>query len=77
MADRRLVLAPVRGSRSTRGRRPEPRASGRSSTVCSLVEAFGWERSVLARRQLDALEAAFVTEPKSGRLRDRLVRSWA
>ena len=42
-----------------------------------LVEAFGWDRAVLARRQLDALEAAFVTEPKRARLRERLVESWA
>ena len=42
-----------------------------------LVTAFGWERSVLARRQLDALEAAFVTEPTRARLRERLVESWA
>ena len=42
-----------------------------------LVEAFGWGRSVLARRQLDALEAAFVTEPKRARLRESLVGSWA
>lgn len=41
-----------------------------------LVDAFGWERSVLARRQLDALEAAFVTEPKRARLRERLLESW-
>ena len=42
-----------------------------------LVEAFGWDRAVLARRQLDALEAAFVTEPERARLRERLVESWA
>ncbi|MCY4631237.1 MAG: hypothetical protein OXE75_10215 [bacterium] len=30
-----IVRGPVRRSRSTRGRRPEPTASGRSSTVCS------------------------------------------
>ena len=42
-----------------------------------LLDAFGWERSVLARRQLDALEAAFRTEPERGRLRERLVESWA
>jgi len=42
-----------------------------------LEAAFGWERSVLARRQLDALEAAFVTEPTRARLRESLVRSWA
>ena len=42
-----------------------------------LVEAFGWDRAVLARRQLDALEAAFVTEPKRAALRERLVESWA
>ena len=42
-----------------------------------LVDAFGWNRAVLARRQLDALEAAFVTEPKRARLRERLVASWA
>lgn len=42
-----------------------------------LVDAFGWDRAVLARRQLDALEAAFVTEPKRAALRERLVESWA
>ncbi|MCY3806024.1 MAG: adenosine deaminase family protein [bacterium] len=42
-----------------------------------LVDVFGWDRAVLARRQLDALEAAFVTEPKRARLRERLVASWA
>ena len=42
-----------------------------------LVDAFGWERSVLLRRQLDALEAAFVTEPERDRFRERLVESWA
>ena len=42
-----------------------------------LVDAFGWERSVLLRRQLDALEAAFPTEPERDRLRERLVESWA
>ena len=42
-----------------------------------LVDAFGWDRAVLARRQLDALEAAFVTEPERDRLRERLVESWA
>ncbi|MDE0668431.1 MAG: adenosine deaminase [bacterium] len=42
-----------------------------------LVDAFGWDRSVLARRQLDALEAAFVTEPKRDALRRRIVASWA
>ena len=42
-----------------------------------LVDAFGWDRAVLARRQLDALEAAFVTEPKRAGLRKRLVESWA
>ncbi len=42
-----------------------------------LVEAFGWERSVLLRRQLDALEAAFVIEPERAGLRERLVESWA
>lgn len=42
-----------------------------------LVDAFGWDRAVLARRQLDALEAAFVTEPERARLRERLIGSWA
>ena len=42
-----------------------------------LVDAFGWDRTVLMRRQLDALEAAFVTEPERARLTGRLIRSWA
>ena len=42
-----------------------------------LVGAFGWDRAVLLRRQLDALEAAFVTEPKRARLTEQLKRSWA
>ena len=42
-----------------------------------LVDAFGWDRAVLARRQLDALEAAFVTEPERARLTEQLKRSWA
>ena len=42
-----------------------------------LVGAFGWDRAVLLRRQLDALEAAFVTEPERARLTGQLKRSWA
>ena len=42
-----------------------------------LVGAFGWDRAVLARRQLNALEAAFVTEPERARLTERLIQSWA
>ena len=42
-----------------------------------LAGAFGWDRITLMRRQLDALEAAFVTEPERARLAEQLTRSWA